>query len=166
MNGRQPMCMLLRPGLPLLAVLALLGPATALAAGPAPDVPPPVGGLHPDPVPTQDVQAPTPRRAPVQRIQRIVAAPTPPVTAQAPAAKPPPRAKPATRSVKRHASPLPRVVDVTPQFVDVPVGLGEVARSLRDESSALLAALALLAAAAAAASGVALTFVWGREAAL
>jgi hypothetical protein len=156
--------MLLRPGLPLLAVLALLGPSTALAAGPAPDVPPPVGALHPDPVPTQDVQAAAPRPAPVQRTQRITAAPTAPVNVRAPAAKSP--TKPAPRSVKRPAPPVPRVADVTPQFVDVPVGLGEVASSLRDESSALLAAIALLAAAGAAASGVALTFLWGREAAL
>jgi hypothetical protein len=62
-----------------------------------------------------------------------------------------------------HPTPVHRVVDVTPLFVDVPVGLGEVASSLRDKSSALLAAIALLAAAAAAASGVALTFVWGKE---
>jgi hypothetical protein len=171
-NVRQPICMLLRPVLPLLAGLALLGPASALAAGPAPDVPPPAAALHPDPVPAQDhVQAPALRPAPVQPAQptqRIVAAPTTAATTPTSAAKSPTSAKQTPHRVKRHAVstnsvPVHRVVDVTPLNVDVPVGLGEVASSLRDESSALLAAIALLAAAGAAASGIALTLVWGRE---
>ena len=58
-----------------------------------------------------------------------------------------------------------RIVDVPPHHVDIPVGLGAIAEPLRDDSSAVLAAIALLAAAAAAASGIALTIVYGREAA-
>jgi hypothetical protein len=173
-NVRQPICMLLRPVLPLLAGLALLGPASALAAGPEPDVPPPAAALQPDPVPAQDhVQAPVRRPAPVQPAQRIVAAPTAAATSPTQAAKSPTPAKATSHRVKRHPVPVRsasvhtasvhQVVDVTPLNVDVPVGLGEVASSLRDESSALLAAIALLAAAGAAASGIALTLVWGRE---
>jgi hypothetical protein len=67
--------------------------------------------------------------------------------------------------VRRHAAPVPqvRIVDVPPHHVDVPVGLGAVAAEVRDDSSAVLAAIALLAAAGAAASGIALTIVAGRE---
>ena len=74
--------------------------------------------------------------------------------------------KPAGPRVAHEAAPARvRIVDVAPLHVDVPVGLGAIAEPLRDESSALLAAIALLAAAAAAASGIALTVVYGREAA-
>jgi hypothetical protein len=157
MKARESRRALMLRALPLLLTVTLIGPASALAASPSPDTPPSSGPLQPDPVPGQQTGA----------VTRDVAQATPRVTS--PVSRPaatPTRAQPA-----RHAQPhrakhkvaAAAVRDVTPLFVDVPVGLGEVARSLRDDASLVLAAIALLAAAAAAASGIALTFVWGRE---
>jgi hypothetical protein len=97
------------------------------------------------------------------------AAATPTVRTTTPASRPAsveriePKAAPARRAAHKAAPPPVRIVDVPPRHVDVPVGLGAVAAEVRDDSSAVLAAIALLAAACAAASGIALTVVAGRE---
>jgi hypothetical protein len=142
--------------LPLLLASTLAGPATAtaLAASPSPDTPPSRGPLQPDPAP--GTRGDTVARG-VAQARTYTPSVSPPATTTP---------KPVQHAPKQPAKHRARVVpvrDVTPQFVDVPVGLGQVARSLRDDASMVLAAIALLAAAAAAASGLALTFVWGRE---
>jgi hypothetical protein len=141
--------------LPLLLAAALVGPAAARAASPSPDTPPASGPLQPDPAPGDQH---TVTRGVAQASTTVVSVSRPAVT---PISAQPTRRAPTHRARRKAAAVAVR--DVTPLFVDVPVGLGEVARSLRDDASLVLAAIALLAAAAAAASGIALTFVWGRE---
>ena len=171
LRERQPKCLLLRRGLPLLAASALLGPSAALAAGPRPDTPPPapppVSNLSPDPAPG----AATTDSAHARRPTTVVApaAATPTFRTTTPASRPAaterkkPKAAPARRAAHKATPSAVRIVDVPPLHVDVPVGLGAVAAEVRDDSSAILGAIALLAAACAAASGIALTVVAGRE---
>jgi hypothetical protein len=157
MKARESRRAVMLRALPLLLAVALVGPAGARASSPSPDTPPSSGPLQPDPVPGD--QHTTVTRGVAQARATIA------VSVSRPAA-PPTRAQPTRRAPThraRHKAAAVTVRDVTPLFVDVPVGLGEVARSLRDDPSLVLAAIALLAAAAAAASGIALTFVWGRE---
>jgi hypothetical protein len=158
---------------PLVAVLGLLGPTTALAAGPAPDTSPAQAhgagrSLAPDPLPTAarpaaaraatagpatsrpatHVQAPRPvvvRSVPVVGVQPTVV--TPRVAPKHPRA--------------RHAAPRPhpaavQITDVMPLAVDLHPHLGAAAEPLLDHSTLVLAAIALLAAVATAGSGAAL----------
>jgi hypothetical protein len=148
--------------LPLLLAVTLVAPAGALAASPSPDTPPSSGPLQPDPVPGQSVSGKengTVTRG-VAQAGTTVASPVGRPAATPTGAQPVRHARTHRPKHKLAAAP---VRDVIPLFVDVPVGLGEIGRSLRDDASGLLAAIALLAAAAAAASGIALTVVWGRE---
>jgi hypothetical protein len=169
---------------PLVAVLVLIGPTTALAAAPAPDAPAPEapqaqtggsgGGLSPDPAPRaappavhkvhvtpRHVQTTPTRVVTVQRAApetqdatNARVVPTKPVTPVRTATKP---------RLRHHAHVLPpkhraavRLTDVTPLAVDLHPNLGAVAAPLLDHSTLVLAAIALLAAVAAAGSGAAL----------
>jgi hypothetical protein len=156
MKARESRSALMLRALPLLLAVTLLGPAGALAATPSPDTPPVTGPLQPDPAPGQQ-QAVVTRGVAQARtaVTSFVRRPATPARVQ-------PAPRRAVRRARHQAAAAP-VRDVVPLFVDVPVGLGEVARSLRDDASLVLAAIALLAAAFAAASGLALSLVWGRE---
>jgi hypothetical protein len=127
---------------------------------------PTYGALHPDP-------APAPRPVLLQQVatpaRSVVVTPPAPVAVRSPALTrvAPVKSRPShPAQVAHRAAADPRAFDTSPRMVDVPLGLGSVAGPLRDDASALLAALALLAAAAAAASGVALTIVWSRAGAV
>jgi hypothetical protein len=73
------------------------------------------------------------------------------------------QAKPASRRAQTHTAHTDaQVVDIPPLQVDRHRGLGAVAPSLRDDSTALLAGIALLIAATVAASAVAVTLVAAR----
>ena len=59
MSGLEPASVHLRRLVPLIAVAVVLGPGSALAAGPAPDQPPTASTLAPDPAPvTHNVRTP------------------------------------------------------------------------------------------------------------
>jgi hypothetical protein len=160
----------LRLLLPLLGAAALLGPIAAAAAPPVPDTPPPGPALEPDPAPAATPAAFGHALAPHARVEAIgsavavvrqspvVSVPTQPVLRS----RPRPTPKPAPKRARHAVEPSAPIADVLPRAVDVPVGLGSLGAPLRDEGTALLAALALLAAAVAAASGAALTVVWHR----
>jgi hypothetical protein len=177
MRGPGPTSSLRRLLPPLIAVLGCLGPATALAASPAPSAPAPDrasgGRLAPDPAPAA---VHTAARVQVQRHVAVKSAPvvnaqptlvTPRVTVtpvtemSAPSRATPKRPRPAhvvprTRPVSRtHPAPV-RIVDVMPLSVDLHPHLGAVASPLLDHSALVLAAIALLAAVATAGSGAAL----------
>ena len=162
MPGPHPANEFLRRLPPLIAVMILLGPATALAAGSspkalAPDTPPAqvltgVGGPTPDPAPSA-VHPAAPVRAPLANAGPVAA--SPPVTeTRAPsraAPKQPRSAHPGPRA--RRASV--RIADVMPFAVDLHPHLGAAAAPLLDHSTLVLAAIALLAAVAVAGSGAA-----------
>jgi hypothetical protein len=156
MKARESTSALMLRALPLLLALTLLGPASARAASPSPDTAPATGPLQPDPAPGQQHAVVTRGVAQARTAATsFVREPARPTRVQ------PARRQPVHRV--RHKPASATVRDVAPLLVDVPVGLGEVARSLRDDASLVLAAIALLAAAVAAASGLALSLVWGRE---
>jgi hypothetical protein len=186
MGGRRVNRLLLRPLLPLIAVAALVGPSTALGAGPAPDLAPaglaPAGSaLAPDPAP---VAPAAPRRpsapavvepAPTyvahvfpQVVTHVVprAAPARPVVHRTRATRPPAQRvvarKPVSKQVGKPITLPVRIVDVMPLRVDLHPGLGAAAEPLVDDAKLTLAAVALLAAVAAAASGAGLA-LRGRE---
>lgn len=75
--AKWPKSRLLRHLLPLGAVLAVLGPGTALAAQPAPDQPPATGGIAPDPYP--HVVRPAAKPAPAEHPSTPAPAPRPTV---------------------------------------------------------------------------------------
>jgi hypothetical protein len=168
MGSRRSSVLLLRRSVPLvLAVGALLCPASGLAGAPGPDPPASSGGPAPDRAPTARrqtahvaaVRSPV-TAVPVRSASAVVARPrSAPVAVLRQAASRPPAARPARKHVKRAAAPI---VDVPALQVDVHRGLGAAARSLRDDSAVLLAGIALLVAASAAASAAALAFVGTR----
>ena len=150
----------------VLAVGVVLWPAIALAGSPAPDPIDSSGafaaGLAPDPAPTVPStvsprsDAIVVRTAPANAVS-IPRLATPP----APATK-----KVGTENLVRHAqeqaAPRAQVLDAPPIRVDLHPELGAVARSLPNDSMALMAGIALLVAAVVAASAIALTVVAAR----
>ena len=158
---------------PLVAVLSLLGPTTAFAAGPTPEQPPSSAGgsgrsLAPDPAPTAGrpaAHAHVQRHVAVKSVPVATAHPTvvtpsstvTPVTEMsAPSRATPARPHPAHAVPPRtHPAPV-RIVDVMPLTVDLHPHLGAAAAPFLDHSALVLAAIALLAAVATAGSGAAL----------
>jgi hypothetical protein len=154
MSGQQPANVHLRRLLPLIAVVGLLGPGTALAANPSPDHPPAATAPAPDPAPVRKATVrQAPARAPAAVIQLTAEAPPHVLRPVTPAPSPKPRKQAHHVAQARHQVAV-RLVDVSPSFVDLHPGLGALPR---DESRLVLAAAALLAAAAAAGTGTMLT---------
>ena len=151
----------------VLAVGVILWPAIALAGSPAPDPIASSGafaaGPAPDPAPTAPSTVSARSDAVVVRTAPANAVPIPrPATPPAPATK-----KVGTKNLVRHAQEqaTPReakVLDAPPIRVDLHPELGAVARSLPNDSMALMAGIALLVAAVVAASAIALTVVAAR----
>ena len=164
MPGPHPANEFLRRLPPLIAVMILLGPATALAAGSspkalAPDTPPAqvltgVGGPTPDPAPSA-VHPAAPVRAPLTNARPAAASPA--VTESRAPSRAAPKQRPRSADVapRAHTASV-RATDVMPVAVDLHPHLGAVAAPLLDHSTLVLAAIALLAAVAVAGSGAAL----------
>jgi hypothetical protein len=162
--GPHPANEFLRRLPPLIAVMVLLGPSTAFAAGSspkalAPDSPPAqvltaVGGPTPDPAPSAAHRA-APVSAPLAKVLPAAALPPASLT-QAPSPAAPKRQRRAAHAAPRAHTASVRIADVMPFAVDVHPNLGAVAAPFLDESTLVLAAIALLAAVAVAGSGAAL----------
>jgi hypothetical protein len=169
MRGR-PTCLLLRQFAPLFAVVALLGPTAAFAAGPAPDrAPAAASGLRPDPAPGARPQAHP--AAPVATTTRRPVYLAPAAAVVAPVAR---HAAPARTVEKRPVASKPkpkpkrRVVHPAATFTLPRVALPALAaasavRAPRDLDAAL-AVVALLLAAVTAGSGARLVSRWNSRA--
>jgi hypothetical protein len=158
MRGR-PRCLLLRRLTPLAAVLAVLGPSSALAGSPAPDAPPPApSALAPDPAPEAHPAITTPAARPTYVAPTVRPVAPPAKHAVVKAAKPKPKPEPKARPHR----PVAETRFVIPRIA-LPASIAAASARTLHTLDAVLAGLALLAAAGVAGSGARLVAVWNRR---
>jgi hypothetical protein len=162
--ARRSSALLPRCSIPLLlAVGVLLWPVVASAENPAPDPTNSNGAPAPDPAPAAHTELSAESGAVAVLTVPANAVSSPRVVLPRASTLRRAHATPAVRRTQKHAAPHEaEVVGVPPVHVDLHPELGAVARSLRDDSLALMAGIALLVAAAVATSAIALTVVAAR----